>query len=233
VVAPWKIALANHSASRLIPRSLFGEKTRAVSSVVEHYLDTVGVTGSNPVPRTMFSCGARGNESTARRTGAEMFEDIFETGGVIGVGFDAGFVSGTHDFAGEGFVGVLLDGIRTKNTGERRRGAVGEEGVESEAGKEFAVTIVAVDDPKVALTVFPQAKGETGESAHEGAVHGGAIGEVDDEIAAAGFHHLAREFLQTRTVLKGPLPFDPDPDDRTALRIGKNTRLKTHETDRE
>jgi hypothetical protein len=25
---------------------------RAVSSVVEHYLDTVGVTGSNPVSRT-------------------------------------------------------------------------------------------------------------------------------------------------------------------------------------
>jgi hypothetical protein len=25
---------------------------RAVSSVVEHYLDMVGVTGSNPVPRT-------------------------------------------------------------------------------------------------------------------------------------------------------------------------------------
>src|SRR5438034_9080860 len=27
----------------------------AVSSVVEHYLDTVGVTGSNPVSRTMLS----------------------------------------------------------------------------------------------------------------------------------------------------------------------------------
>jgi hypothetical protein len=26
----------------------------AVSSVVEHYLDTVGVTGSNPVSRTIF-----------------------------------------------------------------------------------------------------------------------------------------------------------------------------------
>ena len=26
---------------------------RAVSSVVEHYLDMVGVTGSNPVPRTI------------------------------------------------------------------------------------------------------------------------------------------------------------------------------------
>ncbi len=28
---------------------------RAVSSVVEHHLDTVGVTGSNPVSRTMMS----------------------------------------------------------------------------------------------------------------------------------------------------------------------------------
>jgi hypothetical protein len=28
------------------------DQTRAVSSVVEHYLDTVGVTGSNPVSRT-------------------------------------------------------------------------------------------------------------------------------------------------------------------------------------
>ena len=27
----------------------------AVSSVVEHYLDTVGVTGSNPVSRTIFN----------------------------------------------------------------------------------------------------------------------------------------------------------------------------------
>ncbi len=27
--------------------------SRAVSSVVEHYLDMVGVTGSNPVPRTI------------------------------------------------------------------------------------------------------------------------------------------------------------------------------------
>jgi hypothetical protein len=30
----------------------------AVSSVVEHYLDTVGVTGSNPVSRTIFSPAA-------------------------------------------------------------------------------------------------------------------------------------------------------------------------------
>ena len=28
-------------------------RSRAVSSVVEHYLDMVGVTGSNPVPRTI------------------------------------------------------------------------------------------------------------------------------------------------------------------------------------
>ena len=28
---------------------------RAVSSVVEHYNDTVGVTGSSPVPPTIFS----------------------------------------------------------------------------------------------------------------------------------------------------------------------------------
>jgi hypothetical protein len=27
---------------------------RAVSSVVEHHIDTVGVTGSNPVSRTIF-----------------------------------------------------------------------------------------------------------------------------------------------------------------------------------
>ena len=29
----------------------------AVSSVVEHYLDTVGVTGSNPVSRIVLECG--------------------------------------------------------------------------------------------------------------------------------------------------------------------------------
>jgi hypothetical protein len=31
----------------------------AVSSVVEHYLDTVGVTGSNPVSRTILSPSSR------------------------------------------------------------------------------------------------------------------------------------------------------------------------------
>ena len=30
-----------------------GRKESAVSSVVEHYLDTVGVAGSNPAPRTI------------------------------------------------------------------------------------------------------------------------------------------------------------------------------------
>ena len=30
-----------------------GSNGRAVSSVVEHYIDTVGVTGSNPVSRTI------------------------------------------------------------------------------------------------------------------------------------------------------------------------------------
>ncbi len=31
-----------------------GSSLRAVSSVVEHYNDTVGVTGSSPVPPTIF-----------------------------------------------------------------------------------------------------------------------------------------------------------------------------------
>src|SRR6266849_8437107 len=39
--------------SRLIICSL--SKPGAVSSVVEHYLDTVGVSGSNPLSRTMLS----------------------------------------------------------------------------------------------------------------------------------------------------------------------------------
>ena len=30
------------------------DSERAVSSVVEHYLDTVGVAGSNPAPRTIL-----------------------------------------------------------------------------------------------------------------------------------------------------------------------------------
>ena len=30
-------------------------RLRAVSSVVEHYLDTVGVGGSKPPPRTIFN----------------------------------------------------------------------------------------------------------------------------------------------------------------------------------
>ena len=36
------------------PADSFGRTDRAVSSVVEHYIDTVGVTGSNPVSRTIF-----------------------------------------------------------------------------------------------------------------------------------------------------------------------------------
>jgi hypothetical protein len=36
-----------------------GRLTGAVSSVVEHYLDTVGVTGSNPVSRTIHSSELR------------------------------------------------------------------------------------------------------------------------------------------------------------------------------
>ena len=37
------------------PADSFGCTDCAVSSVVEHYIDTVGVTGSNPVSRTTFS----------------------------------------------------------------------------------------------------------------------------------------------------------------------------------
>jgi hypothetical protein len=44
--------LTDHSS--LVTYHCFG----AVSSVVEHYLDTVGVTGSNPVSRTIFSQAA-------------------------------------------------------------------------------------------------------------------------------------------------------------------------------
>ena len=42
---------------------------RAVSSVVEHYLDTVGVTGSNPVPRTSFSTNKYGPKVTFKPSG--------------------------------------------------------------------------------------------------------------------------------------------------------------------
>ena len=34
---------------------IFTQRNRAVSSVVEHYLDTVGVRGSKPLPRTITS----------------------------------------------------------------------------------------------------------------------------------------------------------------------------------
>ena len=43
-----------------------GVKICAVSSVVEHYIDTVGVTGSNPVSRTIFlTSQAPGEKSVA------------------------------------------------------------------------------------------------------------------------------------------------------------------------
>ena len=47
---------------------------RAVSSVVEHYLDTVGVTGSNPVSRTRF----KGGESTSPVHRFESYELILD-----------------------------------------------------------------------------------------------------------------------------------------------------------
>src|SRR5690606_26253340 len=40
--------------------------SRAVSSAVEHYLDMVGVTGSNPVPPTTQPCRRRGSTNEAR-----------------------------------------------------------------------------------------------------------------------------------------------------------------------
>src|SRR5258707_13578110 len=57
-VAPRRIAKrASSSSGNWLPSSgiaFYYRSTgkRAVSSVVEHYLDTVGVTGSNPVSRT-------------------------------------------------------------------------------------------------------------------------------------------------------------------------------------
>ena len=42
---------------------------RVVSSVVEHYLDTVGVAGSNPAPRTTFFTSSIDGGGEPRRTG--------------------------------------------------------------------------------------------------------------------------------------------------------------------
>ena len=40
----------------------------AVSSVVEHFLDTEGVRGSNPLSRTIFQCRLRNRVESCRRT---------------------------------------------------------------------------------------------------------------------------------------------------------------------
>src|SRR5205807_945375 len=47
--------LANLSVA---PHNLLPIQASAVSSVVEHYLDTVGVSGSNPLSRTMLFSSA-------------------------------------------------------------------------------------------------------------------------------------------------------------------------------
>ena len=56
--APFAVhEITPHKNQRLPnPRQFCSLSVRlcAVSSVVEHYLDTVGVTGSNPVSRTIF-----------------------------------------------------------------------------------------------------------------------------------------------------------------------------------
>jgi hypothetical protein len=49
----FPIRLEKHLSNAMGCVSVFVRKC-AVSSVVEHYLDTVGVTGSNPVSRTIF-----------------------------------------------------------------------------------------------------------------------------------------------------------------------------------
>ena len=54
MTAPKKVAWRNaYNVAFLTPDFLSGISS-AVSSVVEHYLDTVGVTGSNPVSRTVI-----------------------------------------------------------------------------------------------------------------------------------------------------------------------------------
>ena len=50
-----KKGVASYPASVLASRALRGDDPCAVSSVVEHHLDTVGVTGSKPVSRTIFT----------------------------------------------------------------------------------------------------------------------------------------------------------------------------------
>jgi hypothetical protein len=66
----------------------------AVSSVVEHYLDTVGVTGSNPVSRTIFisALNLRGdvvrNAGISRKdgelAGKSMGYEVFKKEGMSG-----------------------------------------------------------------------------------------------------------------------------------------------------
>src|SRR5207245_11045074 len=48
----------------------------AVSSVVEHYLDTVGVRGSKPLPRTIFILSPARYEQRAEAGGQEVQETI-------------------------------------------------------------------------------------------------------------------------------------------------------------
>src|SRR5438132_10690924 len=61
--------LTRHRSPITYHRSL---KLGAVSSVVEHYLDTVGVTGSNPVSRTTFSPAVTVKEQSRSATFGEL-----------------------------------------------------------------------------------------------------------------------------------------------------------------
>jgi hypothetical protein len=57
----WKSSRKKQLRSPVPPLmlALIHPRICAVSSVVEHYLDTVGVTGSNPVSRTIFDPSGR------------------------------------------------------------------------------------------------------------------------------------------------------------------------------
>ncbi len=56
-LASWVVILASHMARLYLDfkpgLAPYLNPSRAVSSVVEHYNDTVGVVGSNPIPPTI------------------------------------------------------------------------------------------------------------------------------------------------------------------------------------
>lgn len=84
--------------------------------------------------------------------------------------------------------------------------------IETETGKQISTAFTAMNDVKVSMPQFLQAKRHACHRPHKGGVHHGAFFQVDDELAIAAINHLPGEFLEVAAVEEGTFAFDFHPN---------------------